>query len=606
LCENNALDFDDLILIPVYLFRQNKEVLQYWHQRFQHILVDEYQDTNRTQYDLIRLLVTNGENPRSFEQWQKRSVFVVGDVDQSIYSFRAADFKILMEFQQDFGDGLPDDQTQTMVKLEENYRSTSNILEVANTLINHNTQRIDKILRPTRGSGDGIVCYRAEDETEEAEYVVNYIRGLARDNPDLSWKDFAILYRTNAQSRAFEECLVKGGIPYTVLGSLRFYDRKEIKDILAYLRVIANPLDTLSILRVINVPKRNVGKSTLENLNAAAAQLNLPLWEIISDEGMVKTYAGRSAKGVLEFKTLIENWQNQLEQSTASRLVRQVIDESGYLQELDKDPPEESADRRKNIQELYNAARQFETETEDPNLLNFLSSAALTSSADEDKDSDKVSLMTLHSSKGLEFPVVFLVGMEQGLFPNYRSTYDPLAMEEERRLFYVGITRAKEQLFLTHAKERRLWGSPETALPSRFLNELPQEFISGLPRRTKQASSSFSTAPTTAPSTANTTSPSSPSTTKSSAKSASQSSQTISQSVSKSSSKPGTKSTGKSHKPVKIENWKVGDKLLHRSFGVGVVTHVFDQGEKKSIAVKFSTGGQRILDPTLVPMDRLP
>ena len=238
LSTNNALDFDDLILIPVYLFRQNPDILDYWHNRFQHILVDEYQDTNRTQYDLIRLLVTNGSNPRSFQNWDNRSVFVVGDVDQSIYSFRAADFTILMEFQQDFGDRLPDEETRTMVKLEENYRSTANILQVANALINHNTQRIDKILRPTRGQGEGIVCYQAEDEMEEAEYVVNYIRGLVHDHPELSWKDFAILYRTNAQSRSFEEVLVQWNIPYTIVGGLRFYDRKEVKDILAKIRLI--------------------------------------------------------------------------------------------------------------------------------------------------------------------------------------------------------------------------------------------------------------------------------------------------------------------------------------------------------------------------------
>ena len=575
LSTNNALDFDDLILIPVYLFRQNPEILDYWHNRFQHILVDEYQDTNRTQYDLIRLLVTNGTNPRSFQNWKNRSVFVVGDVDQSIYSFRAADFTILMEFQQDFGDRLADDETRTMVKLEENYRSTANILQVANALINHNTQRIDKILRPTREQGEGIVCYQADDETEEAEYVVSYMRGLVHDHPELSWKDFAILYRTNAQSRPFEEVLVQWNIPYTIVGGLRFYDRKEVKDVLAYLRVIANPLDTVSLLRVINVPKRSVGKSTIDRLTAAAQQLNLPVWEVINDEGMVKTYAGRSAKGVLDFANLITTWQQEMEALSAAAMVRNVIDQSGYLKELMDEKTEEAEDRRKNVEELYNAARQFEEESTDPTLLNFLGNASLSSSTDDAEQSDRVSLMTLHSSKGLEFPVVFLVGMEQGLFPNYRSTADPVAMEEERRLCYVGITRAQEQLFLTHAQERRLWGSRETALPSRFLHELPPELIKGLPRRRSgQTSPSSENKPANtgpAPIPAKTT----PQKVKSAPKSA------------------------------KTENWQVGDKLLHRSFGIGIVTHVFNQGAKKSIAVKFS-GTQRILDPSLVQLDRLP
>ena len=576
---NNALDFDDLILIPVHLFKQNTTVLNYWHRRFQHILVDEYQDTNRTQYDLIRLLVTNGESPRSFQNWKEkgkeRSIFVVGDIDQSIYSFRAADFTILMEFQQDFGDRLSDDLTQTMVKLEENYRSTANILQVANALISHNKERIDKVLRPTRDSGEAIVCYQAEDEVEEAEYVVSQMRGFTHDHPELSWKDFAILYRTNAQSRAFEDSLVKWGIPYTVVGGLRFYDRKEVKDILAYLRCIANPLDTVSLQRVINVPKRSVGKSTIDRLTQASQQLNLPFWEILMDEGLVKTYAGRSAKGVLEFTHLIQAWQKETEELTAADMVRKVMSESGYLQSLSKENTDEAEDRRKNIEELYNAARQFEENNSDPTLLNFLGSASLASDADsKDSEADRVSLMTLHSSKGLEFPIVFLVGIEQGLFPSHRSLNDPAAIEEERRLCYVGITRAREQLFLTYARERRLWGARESAIPSRFLAELPPELIQGLPRRRAKTESSTTFKATSKATSADASQTATP--------------------------------TRSAPKVTPIQNWAVGDKLLHRSFGIGVVTHVFNKGEKKSIAVKFSGGNQRILDPLLVPLDRLP
>ena len=249
LAQNNALDFDDLIRLPVLLFRQNEQVLNYWHKRFRHILVDEYQDTNRTQYDLLRLLTTNGEASQKFDDWEHRSVFVVGDADQSIYSFRAADFTILMNFQNDFGDELPDDDTRTMVKLEENYRSTANILEVANHLIDHNTERIDKILRATRGTGESIFCFKADDERAEADYVVGQIRILMEKNPELKWGDFSILYRTNAQSRSFEEVLTRYSVPHKVVGGLKFYDRREIKDVLSYLRLIANSADTVSLKR---------------------------------------------------------------------------------------------------------------------------------------------------------------------------------------------------------------------------------------------------------------------------------------------------------------------------------------------------------------------
>ncbi|NJL23211.1 MAG: DNA helicase PcrA, partial [Leptolyngbyaceae cyanobacterium SM1_3_5] len=478
LAANNALDFDDLILIPVQLFRQNEQVLGYWHRRFRHILVDEYQDTNRTQYDLIRLLVTNGEDSKSFGDWNNRSIFVVGDADQSIYSFRMADFRILMDFQDDFGDSLPDDDTRTMVKLEENYRSTENILQVANHLIENNTERIDKILRPTRDSGESVFCFRADDEIAEANYVIGQIRQLELTNPDLSYGSFAILYRTNAQSRSFEEVLVSYAIPYTVVGGLRFYDRKEIKDVLAYLRAIANPSDTLSLKRIINTPRRGIGKSTIDRLETAARELNVSLWQIISDETSVQSLAGRSAKPVLAFARMIQSLQEKVDNTSASAIVQELLEESGYLRDLRTQDTDEAADRIQNVQELYNAVLQFEEENEDVNLPLFLANASLASELDNLKESkEQVSLMTLHSSKGLEFPVVFLVGMEQGLFPNFRSLEDPVAIEEERRLAYVGITRAQERLFLTYARERRLYGNREPASASLFLGELPRDLL---------------------------------------------------------------------------------------------------------------------------------
>ncbi|MEO1519167.1 MAG: DNA helicase PcrA [Cyanobacteria bacterium J06633_2] len=568
LAANNALDFDDLIRVPVQLFKQNEQVLGYWHKRFRHILVDEYQDTNRTQYDLIRLLVTNGADSKTFDSWDFRSVFVVGDADQSIYSFRAADFTILMEFQDDFGDGLPDDDTRSMVKLEENYRSTENILQVANELIENNTERIDKVLRPTRGAGETVYCYRADDEVAEAQFVVGTLRSLVAENPELNWGDIAILYRTNAQSRAMEEVLTRFSVPYTVVGGLRFYDRREIKDVLAYLRAIANPADTVSLKRIINTPRRGVGKTTLDRLDMAAQQLGMPLWEILADETSVKTLAGRSSKSVLEFVATLRKWQEQSETASASEIVQGILEDSGYVQDLKTQGTEEADDRLGNVQELYNAVLQFEEENEESNLMMFLANASLASDLDSvNEGKNEVSLMTLHSSKGLEFPVVFLVGLEQGLFPNYRSLDDPALLEEERRLCYVGITRAKERLYLTYARERRLYGSREPASPSLFLGELPKELLlsnlaSAIPTRyttqirdiKRQRGGSLKQSP-----------------------------KAIAEGV----------------------TFTVGDRVIHPQFGPGEITHVFGAGAKMCLAIKFAGQGQKIIDPKLTPLQQV-
>ncbi|BAU45058.1 DNA helicase PcrA [Leptolyngbya sp. O-77] len=564
LAANNALDFDDLILIPVQLFRQNEQVLAYWHKRFRHILVDEYQDTNRTQYDLIRLLVTNGEETENFKDWEYRSVFVVGDADQSIYSFRAADFRILLEFQDDFGDGLPDDDTRTMVKLEENYRSTANILEAANELIENNTERIDKVLRATRGAGESIFLFRAEDETDEARFVIDQIRQLEQNNPELHWGSFAILYRTNAQSRAFEEFLGRYGIPYNIVGGLRFYDRKEIKDVLGYLRAIANPQDTVSLKRVINTPRRGIGKTTIDRLEAAARDLDRTLWEVLTDETLVSTLAGRSAKAVSSFANIIQTWQAKLEDTPPAEIVQGVLEDSGYVADLKAQGTDEADDRLQNVQELYNAVLQFEEENEGATLLMFLANASLASDLDNTKeDQRQVSLMTLHSSKGLEFPVVFLVGVEQGLFPNFRSMEDPASLEEERRLCYVGITRAKERLFISYARERRLYGTREPAAPSLFLAELPKELlltsaVGALPKK-------------------------------------------MATPIREVKAKRAQESLPNTH----ADDWKVGDRVVHKAYGAGQVTHIFGAGNKICLAIKFPGQGQKIIDPKITTLQRV-
>ncbi len=567
LATNNALDFDDLILVPVQLFRQNEQVLGYWHRRFYHLLVDEYQDTNRIQYELIRLLVTNGETKKSEWDWRDRSVFVVGDIDQSIYAFRGADYTVLLEFQDDFGDGLSDEDTCTMVKLEENYRSRENILQAANHLIENNTQRIDKVLKPTRGAGEQIYAHKADDEIAEAEFVVNQIRQLERQHPEMNWGSFAALYRTNAQSRPLEESLVRWGIPYTVVGGLKFYDRKEIKDVLAYLRAIANPADTLSILRVINTPRRGVGKATIDALVTAAQELGTTLWEILSDETSVKTLAGRSAKGVLSFAELIRHWLEVVDTVPAAEIVQGVMEGSGYIQDLKNQGTDEGLDRLQNVQELYNAVLQFQEENEEATLRAFLASTALSSDLDNLKEGQTaVSLLTLHASKGLEFPVVFLVGLEQGLFPNYRSLDNPAALEEERRLCYVGITRAAERLYLSHARERRLYGSREPAVRSQFLEELPEELLTtrlgtgriatngagGSQQRSRRGSASGSSSANTQP-----------------------------------------------------QDWTVGDRIIHKDFGVGEITHIFGSGNKISLAIKFPSGSQKIIDPKISQLQRV-
>ena len=581
LAANNALDFDDLLLIPVQLLQQNKDIRTYWHSRFKHVLVDEYQDTNWTQYELIKQLVTNGKDPSSFQDWNNRSVFVVGDADQSIYSFRAADFRILMGFQEDFGKkSLDNTYDSTLVKLEENYRSTSTILEAANSLISNNKERIDKVLRATRGEGEPIRLTRCDDEIAEAEAVIHRLRILDASNPELNWGDMAILYRTNAQSRAIEDSLVRWSIPYIVVGGLRFYDRREIKDLLAYLRLLINPSDSVSLLRVLNVPKRGIGKTTVQRLSDAASQLKIPLWEVVNDPEAVRSLAGRSAKGLLIFSELINELQSHLLSSSPAELVQLVLEKSGYLSELIATGTDEAEERRRNLQELVNAALQYQEESEDANLEGFLSTAALSSDADnKDTASNRVTLMTLHSSKGLEFPVVCLVGMEQGLFPSYRSLDDPSSLEEERRLCYVGLTRAKEKLFLFHASERRMWGGMrEPAIASIFLSEIPEELVKGdIPlsggatlRREKNLD---------------------------------RLTRIDRQSNKKSFPSEAENAVRKTYSgPSPGKRWSVNDRVEHSSFGEGIITHVFGSGEKISLAIKFSGMGPKILDPRLAPL----
>ncbi|MEN9518207.1 MAG: hypothetical protein RLZZ381_795 [Cyanobacteriota bacterium] len=555
LAANNALDFDDLIWVPVKLFQQNESILGYWHTQFQHILVDEYQDTNRIQYDLIRLLATNGETNKKEWNWKLRSLFVVGDADQSIYSFRLADFTILLDFQQDFGDGLPDEDTRTMIKLEENYRSRENILQAANHLIAHNSQRIDKVLKPTRGVGEQIFLYKADEEQEEARFVVQQMQQIKENNPEIDWGDFAILYRTNAQSRPFEDLLLHNNIPYNIVGGLKFYDRKEVKDAIAYLRIIVNPEDTVSLLRIINTPRRGIGKTTMDRLMDASQQMGIPLWEIVNDETSVNTMGGRAAKALNQFAQMIQETKDQLDNLTATEILSHIIEQSGYVKELQQQGTDEADNRIANIYELHNAVQQFQEDNEENSLEAFLASASLSSDLDDlDEKQQKVSMMTLHAAKGLEFPVVYLVGMEQGLLPHNRTLNDPLEIEEERRLCYVGITRAQEQLFLTYTRERRLWGNREPAVSSQFLQELPGELIDS--------------------------------------------------NINVASSYRSRIRAEKTSQAIDID-WSVGDRVLHHEFGAGEITHVLGSGKKATLAVKFLSMNVTKIIPKIAPMEKM-
>ena len=579
LSKNNSLDFDDLLLLPVFLLRQNELVRNYWHNRFQHILVDEYQDTNRTQYELIKLITAGNTEPNKFCQWEDRSIFVVGDADQSIYSFRAADFRILIGFQEDFKSSSNNDVKSSLIKLEENYRSSSNILSAANSLIENNTERIDKVLRATKDKGELLKLLSCDDEIAEAEAITNKLKSLNNSNQNPIWKNFAILYRTRAQSRVLEESLVRWRIPYTIFGGLRFYDRREVKDAIAYLKVLVNSSDNVSLLRIINVPRRGIGKTTIQKLNDLSNKLNIPLWEVLNDKQSLEETIGRSSKGINKFTELMNDLLCYLENSGPAQLLQLILEKSGYLSDLINSGTEESEDRRNNLQELINAATQYEEETENGDVEGFLSTAALTTDNDTKKNNpNSVTLMTLHNSKGLEFQNVFITGLEQGLFPSHRSIDTPSLLEEERRLCYVGITRAKERVFLCHARERRLWGGMrEATIPSIFLSEIPDTLIDGelpqtggasirrdwhldrLTRLDRNNQNEFSIKPINA--------------------------------VRKLYSGP---SKGKS--------WIIGDELIHSKFGKGEIIHIFGSGEKISLAVKFGNKGSKILDPRLAPI----
>ena len=462
---NNAIDFDDMLLLTVKLLEQCKEVRQLYYDRFQHILVDEFQDTNMAQYKLINMLYTNLEP----EIPDERSLCVVGDVDQSIYSWRGADYTIILNFQKDF-------KKTKLIKLEQNYRSTANILNVANAIIENNTERVDKVLYSQKGDGELIDYYEAQDEADEANFIASRIK----QDSGGDYNRYAILYRTNSQSRALEEACMAAGIPYRIYGGLKFYDRKEIKDIIAYLKLIYNPDDSQSFRRIVNVPKRAIGDTTVKALSDFADSKDVSLFEAIK-EIEESELSPRVQSKLKDFAELILKFKNAAGSYSLQEFVTLVIEKSGYLAELQSQNTPESEADIENLQELVNVAGEFVPEESDNALGEFLQQVALVSDLDGMDDiSNNVTLMTLHSAKGLEFPVVFLAGCDEGVFPHQRTFNIPSEMEEERRLMYVGVTRAEEKLYLSSAKRRQMWGEYKYYNPSRFIDEIPRQLLNSI------------------------------------------------------------------------------------------------------------------------------
>ncbi|MFB4168587.1 DNA helicase PcrA [Virgibacillus sp. JSM 102003] len=546
--KNQSLDFDDLIMQTIHLFKRVPEVLEYYQRRFQYIHVDEYQDTNHAQYYLVQQLANRFQN-----------LCVVGDSDQSIYGWRGADIANILSFEKDY----PSART---VFLEQNYRSTKSILSAANKVIEHNSGRKPKNLWTENAEGKNIHYFQGATEQEEALFITDKIQELIREE-GYSANDISILYRTNAQSRAVEDTFMKSNIAYQMVGGTKFYDRKEIKDMVAYLRLITNPDDDLSFERVVNAPKRGIGKTSVERLRAYSAQHDISFYQAVKEvdfTGVPK----KAANALAEFGNLIKTLTQQQEFLTATDMVEAILQRTGYEQALKNERTIESQSRIENLEEFKTVTQDFEKISEDKTLVAFLTDLALIADldrVDDDEDSEneeKITMMTLHAAKGLEFPVVFLIGLEENVFPHSRSMFDNEEMEEERRLAYVGITRAEQQLYLTHAKMRTLYGRTNMNPISRFINEIPEELIDGI----EQARA------------------------------------TMYGSISKTPDKPSPVKKRRAEKMqsttgAESESWGPGDKAKHNKWGVGTVVKVQGEGEAMEMDIAFPapTGIKRVL-----------
>lgn len=536
--QNQSLDFDDLIMKTLVLFEKVPEVLEFYQNKFHYIHVDEYQDTNNAQYQLVNLLAAKHKN-----------LCVVGDSDQSIYRWRGADIGNILSFEKDY-------QNAEVILLEQNYRSTKHVLQAANDVILNNRSRYDKKLRTDNDEGDPIYVYKASDEKSEAQFVVSKILELQQEER-LTLDQFAILYRTNAQSRVIEEFLVKSNIDYTIVGGTKFYDRKEIKDLLAYLRLIANNEDDLALSRIINEPKRGIGATSFEKMATFAIMHDRSIYDSLQELDFMGLSA-RAANETAKFYEMIKNFTKMQEYLSVSELVEEVLDKTGYRAMLKKEKTIESESRLENIEEFLSVTQAFEkrSEDEDQSLVAFLTDLALIADIDsldkeENKEAEKVVLMTMHGAKGLEYPVVFIIGMEENVFPHARSMHDDDEMEEERRLAYVGITRAEQKLYLTSARYRMLFGRSSYNQPSRFIGEISADIVEDL----SEGGSSFNGGMRARPQVA--------------------------------ARRPAVKRPGYTVSGGEKLGWRVGDKAVHKKWGTGMVVSTNGTGDDMELDIAF-------------------
>lgn len=572
LVENNALDFDDLLLLSVQILSEYPDIREKYQDRFHYILVDEYQDTNGAQYQLTKLLAG-----------KYRNLCVVGDADQSIYGWRGADIRNIMDFEKDYPEA-------TTIKLEQNYRSTKIILQAANDVIENNIERKPKKLWTNNPEGEKIIHYTARTGADEAFFIAKEA-AKQKDLYNIAYGDMAVLYRTNAQSRVLEEAFMKTGVPYTMVGGLKFYDRKEIKDILAYLRVIYNPEDTVSLMRIINVPKRALGNVTMNKLSEFAQMYGMTLFDAISAPETAPI-SPKAKHALANFAEFVLNMVNYMSNHSVHDVIQEVMEKSGYIADLEKEKTVENQTRLDNIKELLSVARDFEETNEDISLENFLSNVALVSDIDNaDIKDDSVTLMTMHSAKGLEFPVVFIAGMEEGLFPHSRTLMNETEIEEERRTCYVGITRAERKLYLTNAESRMMYGRTVNYAPSRFLEEIPAQYINeikakpidefGFGRANARSGYNHNSGGTIY------------------GGSFTKSHTSLSDRV------KYTKPASSTVRPDMSIEWKVGDKAKHAKWGIGTIVSVKGSGEEVELKIAFQGQGIKALMQKYAPISKV-
>ena len=547
--KNNALDFDDLLLVAVKLLQSNEAVLDKYSKRFRYVMIDEYQDTNHAQYLLAKLLASHWKN-----------IAVVGDADQSIYAWRGADIQNILDFEKDY-------PNCTSIKLEQNYRSTKIILDAANAVIENNEGRPKKNLWTDKTEGAKIQHFTAQSEHEEAAFIGDTI-AKKHDIHGVPYGDMAILYRTNAQSRVLEEALIKRALPYTMVGGTKFYDRKEIKDVLAYLRVLYNPFDDLSLLRIINVPKRSIGATTVTKLQDYARANGTSLFMTLTQLHLVDTIKGKTKEKLEEFGILIFTLVAEMEDKTVLDILESILDRTGYLAQLEESTDPQDQARAENIGELLSVAKDFQDTNPTGTVEDFLEQVALVNDVDSfEQEESKVTLMTLHAAKGLEFPIVFLGGLEEGLFPHSRTLMNPEEIEEERRLAYVGITRAEKELYISNATTRTVFGRTSSYLPSRFIDEIPEELVDGLRAKRKVPDDIKRHVP---------------------------------QHMSVT-SRPVTKPIVRNEV---IADWKVGDTAIHSKWGNGKVINVAGEGAGMKLTIEFPTQGVRVVMAKFAPVKK--